>query len=153
VVFVPSALEPRLKKCKISLAMCRQGPFNGGKARRSREAGLVGAADDPAVGSMLAGEWERGKTACPSGNPSSSSFDFSDRLRKWTDSPDCELCCPRRPCLIRGGGGMGNSGEGWTGPLAVGRGRGFCTGCVRAFLSRGIVERRPLYQMLKYISQ
>jgi hypothetical protein len=46
------------KKCATSSAFARD--FGGGGVIRSGEAALVGGAEDPAVGSRLAGESDRG---------------------------------------------------------------------------------------------
>ena len=64
----------------------------GGGTRRSGEAGLVGAAEEPAVGMMLAGECG---TACPS---DASSLSPTSRLFKLNSSPEDgsrSACSPR----------------------------------------------------------
>ena len=55
IVLVPFALEPWLKKYKISSAKL-WGAFIGGRARRTGEAGLGDVSHDPAVGIMLSQE-------------------------------------------------------------------------------------------------
>ena len=67
IVLVPFALEPRLKKYKISSAKL-QGAFIGGGARRTGEAGLGDVPHDPAVGITLSRECDRGEAAWPPSN-------------------------------------------------------------------------------------
>jgi len=78
-----------------------RGGFGGGGARRSGVVALVGAAEDPAVGSMLAGELDRGGAACP---PDSSLLSLKSALSKLKTSSDDESFSVRPPPTTQRGG-------------------------------------------------
>jgi hypothetical protein len=79
--------------------------LEGGGTRRSGEVGLVGAAEEPAVGLMLAGE--RG-TACSS---DSSVLSLVFTLFKLNSSPEDGPCSECSPCIMRQGAGRIDGGE------------------------------------------
>jgi len=99
MVFVPSTLEPRLKKYQTSSAVWRDG-LTGGGARRTVESGPGDASDDLGVGTMSAGDCDEGGTAWPSGTSSLSSLDASEILLRLNDSPLAAGLCAICACLV-----------------------------------------------------
>src|ERR1700679_3334838 len=77
---------------KYSMSSAFWDVLMGGGPRRSGEAGLVGAAEEPAVGMILAGGWG---TACPS---DASSLSPTSRLFKLNSSPEDGSRSACSPC-------------------------------------------------------
>jgi hypothetical protein len=103
--------------------------FGGGGARRSGEVALVGAGEDPAVGSMLAGDRDRGGAACSLDSSLLSLAEIgSSKLNTSSDDESCDLSVRPR-AMFRGAGCLR-----WE-KVAAGRGRGRLP---RAINNRGV---------------